>query len=51
MNYYEKQKTAEYAKWEQATDNNDECGIAKHMTEYLNYCKFIDQPEIQARAR
>ena len=51
MNYYEKQKMTAYANWEKATDNNDECGIAKHMTEYLNYCQFVDQPEIQARVK
>ena len=52
MNYYEKQKTAAYANWQQAIDNGDtEKVIAERKTEYLNYRTFNDQPELQARAR
>jgi hypothetical protein len=52
MSFYKDQQAAAYAKWEQAMDNGDtEKAIAKHMTEYLNYCQFVEQPELQARIR
>lgn len=51
MNYYEIQQQEAYTKWEQATDNNDTKQADKHMTEYLNYSQFVDQPELQVRGR
>jgi hypothetical protein len=52
MSFYKDQQAAAYTNWEQATDNGDtEKAIAKHMTEYLNYCQFVEQPELQARIR
>jgi len=51
MNFYEKKQKAAYAKWEQATDNNDTKQADKHMTEYLNYSQFVGQPELQAKVK
>jgi hypothetical protein len=52
MNFYERKQKEYYAKWEQATDNGDtEKAIAKHMTDYLNYCQFVEQPNLQAKVR
>lgn len=52
MNYYEEKQQAAYTNWQQAIDNGDtEKVIAERMTEHSNYCKFVEQPELQARVK
>jgi len=51
MNFYEKKQQEYYAKWEQAMDNNDTKQADEHMADHLNYCKFVNQPELQASVK
>ena len=51
MNWYQNKAEFYRKQWELATDSGKQKAADSHMANFVNYTRFVDEPELQAKHR